>query len=59
MMIHNNMFSGSLGGPVASGSGTSGGAALGGKISKDVLRNLQDVVWSDDEVRVRVLHEGC
>jgi hypothetical protein len=25
-----------------------GGSAAG--VSKDVLRNLQDVVWSDDEV---------
>jgi hypothetical protein len=32
----------------ASGSGVVGGSAAG--VSKDVLRNLQDVVWSDDEV---------
>ncbi len=43
---------GSIGGQIASSSGTSGvGAAGGAGVSKEVLRGLQDVVWSDDEVR--------
>jgi hypothetical protein len=42
---------GAIGGQIASSSGTSG--AAGARVSKDVLRGLQDVVWSDDEVRSR------
>lgn len=44
-------FGRAVGSSVGGGAGTSSSAA-GGSVSRETLKTLQDVVWSDDEVSV-------